>query len=231
MRSPLLVTFFLLAMVSVVRSQDCPGAQPSGVVTLSGDVLYHDEIRQWLELRVPKPVCGETSIQLVSLSGSTRAWRKLDSVRGCHVTATGTLDVPGTGYYSAGLYLNVIKLTPDAVCVRQPPFPDYSKAKPARWVKDYKVAMRLDYAHGGKIHFEVTSAGKELEPWQAYASYQFTGEYVLYGFCGKQFRVKSVFGNPEANPTYYDQEPASFDPESAAAKNVTNLTLGYTCVR
>jgi hypothetical protein len=97
--------------------------------------------------------------------------------------------------------------------------------------------MHVNYEPGDHpIVFRVTSAGKELRPWQAYASYSLTGGFVLYGHCGDGFVVDRVFGTPEAHPGHFDDpqsagDMAAFDPESASAAGKKDLQLGYTCVR
>lgn len=122
-------------------------------------------------------------------------------------------------------------------CERQSPFPDYSKAKPDKAVREYQVEMHVTYEPGDHpVVFRVTTAGKELRPWQAYASYYLTGGFVLYGHCGDGFVIDRVFGTPEARPSHFDnprspEDMAMFDPESAAAAGKKDLQLGYTCVR
>jgi hypothetical protein len=86
------------------------------------------------------------------------------------------------------------------------------------------------------IIFRVSSAGRELRPWQAYASYWLTGGFVLYGLCGEGFVIDKVFGTPQANPGHLDDprtpdDKAEFDPESAAQSGKRDLHLGYTCIR
>jgi hypothetical protein len=122
-------------------------------------------------------------------------------------------------------------------CERQTPFPDYSKAKPDKAIRAYRVEMYVNYEPGDHpVVFRVTGAGKELRPWQAYASYSLTGGFVLYGHCGDGFVVDEVFGTPEARPGHFDDprssdDMAAFDPERAAAAGKKDLQLGYTCVR
>jgi hypothetical protein len=97
--------------------------------------------------------------------------------------------------------------------------------------------MHVDYRPGDHpIIFRLTSAGRELRPWQAYASYKFTGGFVLYGLYADGFVVDTVFGTPEANPGHFDEarsagNMAMFDPENAADGGKKDLQLGYTCVR
>ena len=97
--------------------------------------------------------------------------------------------------------------------------------------------MHIDYRSGDHpIVFHVSSLGKQLKPWQAYASYDLTGSYALYGHCGIGFVVNTVFGTPQASPTHFDEartadDAAAFDPESAAAAGIRRLYLGYTCRR
>ncbi len=218
--------------------QECPqtGAThtQSEVRTLEGTLVFHDSIRQWFELKLDRPQCGQASIQLVR---GQREWTSLEVLRGCRVRSRGTIDFSPTGYYSLDMYQDVQQIESLGACVRQPPFPDYSKAKPDDTVRQYRVDMHVDYEAGDHpIRFSVSSAGKQLRPWQAYARYMLTGGFVLYGFCGEGFVVDKVFGTPRANPSHFDEprgpdDMAMFDPESAAAAGKTDLRMGYTCVR
>jgi hypothetical protein len=86
------------------------------------------------------------------------------------------------------------------------------------------------------VQFRVTSAGKELHPWQAYARYYFTGGQVLYGYCSNGFVTDKVFGTPQANPSHFEEprtpdDSALFDPYGAAESGVKDLHLSYTCIR
>jgi hypothetical protein len=97
--------------------------------------------------------------------------------------------------------------------------------------------MDVDFKPGDHpIVFRVSSSGKDLRPWQAYASYWLTGGFVLYGRCGQGFVVDKVFGTPQATPSHFDEprdphDMAMFDPETAAASGKKDLRLGYVCVR
>jgi len=201
---------------------------------LEGELIFHDGIRKWFELKFDQSQCRQTSIQLVR---GQRDWTPMEVLRGCRVKSRGVLDFSPTGYYSLDMYQDVQVIESVVKCNRQPPFPDYSKAKPDKAIRQYAVNMCLNYEPGDHlIVFQITSAGKELQPWQAYASYDLTGGFVLYGHCGQGFVIDKVFGTPQANPSHFDEprspgDMAMYDPESAAAAGHRDLHLGYTCVR
>ena len=232
-----LVTFTLVPALG----QECPQASESGphsaseVRTLEGKLVYHDAIRKWFELKLDAPQCGQASIELVR--ASLDDWRPLEVLRGCRVRSSGTIGFSTTGYYSLEMYQDVEEIESIGACERQLPFPDYSYAKPDATIREYRVDMHVNYEPGDHpIIFKVSSAGKDLQPWQAYASYMLTGGFVLYGLCGDGFVVDKVFGTPQANPSHFgeprtSEDMAAFDPESAAASGKKNLHLEYTCVR
>jgi hypothetical protein len=201
---------------------------------LEGKLVFHDSVRKWFELKLDQPQCGQASIELVRVE---RKWTPLQVLRGCRIRSRGAIDFSPTGYYSLDMYQDVQAVESVGACVQQLPFPDYSKAKPDKTVREYRVDMHIAYEAGDHpILFSVSSAGKELRPWQAYADYLLTAGFVLYGSCAKGFVVDQVFGPPQANPSHFDEprtssDAAMFDPESAAAAGKKDLHLGYTCVR
>jgi hypothetical protein len=142
-----------------------------------------------------------------------------------------------TGYYSLDVFQNVERIDPAESCLKQPPFPDYSAVKANKAVRAYRVDMDVNYRSvDHPILFHVTSAHRELRPWQAYASYALTGGAVLYGQCGAGFVIDKVFGTPQAKPSHFDdprtpEDMAAFDPEGAAQSGKWDLHLGYTCIR
>lgn len=240
MRSPLLACALVVSPAVFAAGQACPKASDTGpsalseVRTLEGRLVFHDDIRKWFELRLDESQCGQASIQLVR---GERTWAPVEVLRGCRVRSRGTLEFSPTGYYSLEMFQDVQSIESVGQCERQPPFPDYSRAKPDRAIRACRVDMQVTWEPGDhSITFAVTSAGKELRPWQAYASYDLTGGLVLYGHCGKAFVVDKVFGTPEAHPGHVDDprrpdDMAMFDPESAAAAGKNDVQLGYTCVR
>ena len=218
--------------------QECPQASPddtpSIVRTLEGTLVFHDGIRKWFELKLDQPQCGEASIQLLRGKRKSAA---LEIFRGCRIRSRGAIDFSLTGYYSLDLYQEAEEVEPVDVCVKQSPFPDYSKARPDKTIREYQVQMYVDYEPGDHpILFDVSEAGKKLRPWEAYANYLLTGGLVLYGLCAKGFVVDKVFGTPQADPSHFGEprtssDMAMFNPEGASAAGKKDLRLGYTCVR
>ncbi len=223
-----------------VIAQDCPRdsetgpSTPSEARTLEGRLIYHNGIRHWFELKLDKPQCGQTSIQLV---GGGKYWSAIEDLRGCRVRSFGIIDDSPTGYYSLAVCQAVTTIEAAGACTRQPPLPPEPTAKPDKSVRSYRVDMHVDYSPGDHpVEFHITGAGKELHPWQAYASYLLTGGFVLYGMCGDGFIIDRVWGTPEALPSHFTEsgdpsDRAMYDPESASSSGKTDLHLSYTCVR
>lgn len=245
MRDYALAYAFAIFAALPASGQVCPSPSEKGpsvaseVRTLEGQLVFHDGIRKWFELKLDQPQCGQPSIQLVSgAQGYTPGeGTSIEVLRGCQVRSKGVIDFSPTGYYSLDTYQAVEEIQSVGSCERKLPFPADSNAKPDKTIRAYRVDMHLDYEPGDHpIDFRVTSSGKELRPWQVYASYYLTGGYVLYGHCGDGFVVAKVFGTPEANPQHFEEprtpeDAAMFDPESATASGRKDLNLGYTCVR
>jgi hypothetical protein len=246
MHSADMLRFFIaliLAFLSAVRisAQECPKENPngplieSGLRVIKGVVIFHNGIRRWVELKSVTEVCGTHSVQLFTGRGGAfevdeGAYLDLERYRGCRLEVQGHLGLPGTGYYSAPIYMNVEKKTVEGPCSLKPKVPTYWNAKPQRGIRRYRVAMSIHYRGDGGVTARVTSAGRELRPWQAYASYMLTGGYVFYGYCAKGYRMTRMQGPPVAKPDQID-EAAALDPETAAEHGVWNLYLHYTCSR
>ena len=240
MRDSVFACALVICAVVTASGQVCPKPGEMGpsvkseARTLEGQLVFHDDIRRWFELKLDQPQCGQTSIQLVR---GERDWTPLEVLRGCRVRSMGAIDFSHTGYYSLDTYQFVEEIQSVGTCERKLPFPDYSGAVPDKAIRAYRVDMYINYEPGDHpIVFRVSSSGKELQPWQAYASYYLTGGFVLYGHCGDGFVVEKVFGTPQAKPGHFDEprttdDMAMFDPESAAASGKKDLHLGYTCVR
>jgi hypothetical protein len=240
MRCSLLVWALVVSASLSAFGQACPKWSETGpsaqseVRALEGQLVFHEGIRTWFELKLDKPQCGQASIQL--LQGDDPQ-TPMELLRGCRVRSRGAIDFSPTGYYSLAMFQDAEVIESVGVCERRSPFADYSKARPDKAIRAYRVEMHVNYEPGDHpVVFRVTDAGKELRPWQAYASYLLTGGFVLYGLCGDGFAVDKVFGTLEAHPSHFDGprssgDMAMFDPESAAATGKKDLRLGYTCLR
>ena len=158
-RSPIIgniVPVFRLALVVICAvvpalGQQCPRTNPKGPPTaseprtLEGRLVYHDGSRQWFELKLDKPQCGQASTELVRRD---RDWVSLEVLRGCRVRSRGTIDFSPTGYYSLETFQDVDEIEPVGPCARQSPLPDYSRAKPDKAIRAYRVEMDVDYRPG-----------------------------------------------------------------------------------
>jgi hypothetical protein len=238
LRASLFASALFATVATAAHGQRCPEENPKGpsiaseVRTLEGKLVYHDSIRKWFELKLDQPQCGQTSTELVP--GDLP---KLQVLRGCRVRSKGALFFSPTGYYSLDTAQSVDEIVAIGDCMQQSPFPEEPKAKPDKRIRAYRVDMHVNYAPGDHpVVFRISSAGKELHPWQVYASYILTGGFVLYGMCGDGFAVDKVFGTAQADPSHFDEpgnpsDRAMFEPEGAAAVGVTDQHLSYTCVR
>ena len=74
---------------------------PSEVQTLSGQLVYHDGIRKWFELKLDRAQSGQSSIQLVSAGED---WKPIQVLRGCQVRSRGLIFLSPTGPNSSGYY-------------------------------------------------------------------------------------------------------------------------------
>jgi hypothetical protein len=233
----LMAVWFLAGKVAF--GQDCPKWDkagpdiPSKSRSLNGLLLFHNDLRQWFELKLDKVQCGQKSIQLIRISKSINA---LAVLRGCRVHAYGTLGDAGTTYYSLDMYQDVTRIAPDHPCIRKPLFPNYSKVQPDKSVQSYRVQMNLNYGADGPLLFHVSDGKRTLRPWQAYAKYDVSGSFMIEAHCSGGFVVDQVSGTPEAEPRHFDEprtpdDSALFDPESAAGAKVYNLKMDYTCIR
>jgi len=232
------MSFLFVCAGLAARGQQCPTENgPSEARTLEGKLIYHDGLRKWFELKLDRPECGEKSIELFQIRGvlAPRSPSGLETFRGCRIRTTGALCGPASGYYTLDLNQTVDEIEAVGACRKQPPFPDFSKAKPDKSIRSYRVGMTIDYMQADHpIFLRVSSGGKELQPWQAYASYWLTGGYVLYGYCARGFAVDRVFGDAEATPEHFEErgnpnDAAVFGPDDTPGVAHKKLQLGYTC--
>jgi len=141
---------------------------PSQVETLSGQLVYHDGIRKWFELKLDRAQSGQSSLHLLSAG---QDWKQMQVLRGCRVRSRGLIFLSPTGPYTSGYYpleyvQNVQHIESVETCTLKPPIQAFPRAKPDKDVHDYRVDMRVNYSPGDHpVVFGVTSAGKEMQPW------------------------------------------------------------------
>lgn len=204
--------------------------------TLSGQLVYHDGLRKWFELKLDRAQSGQSSIQLIPAGED---WEPIEVLRGCRVRSTGPIfsSPVGDSYYSLDTTQSVQHIESVETCTLKAPIPSSDGTPPDKHVHDYRVDMRVNSLPGDHpVVFRVTSAGKELQPSQAYARYTLARGFALHGLCDGGFVIDQVFGTPQANPSHPTVsrnagDMAVFDLKGAASSGKTDLHLGYTCVR
>ena len=170
MRAFVLVCALAVLTVSSAFAQSCPSLSDNGPsvesepVALEGRLMFHDNIRGWFELKLDRPQCEQSAIELVH---AKPIGAPMEIYRGCRVRSRGIIDFSTTGYYSLEMYQDVRSIQPIGPCTLKSRFPDYSKAKPDPSIRAYRVEMHLNFEPGDHpIQFHVTHAGKELRPCQ-----------------------------------------------------------------
>ena len=205
--------------------------------TLNGQLVFHDGLRKWFELKLDQAQSGQGSIQLVPEGG---AWRPMQALRGCRVRSKGPVfsSPIGDPYYSLDTTQSVQHIEPTETCTLKPPIRSSGNGTvPDKNVHAYRVDMHVNSSPGDHpVIFSVTSAGNELQPWQAWARYELTHGFALHGLCDGGFVVDQVFGTLQATPSHLivpqdSQDIAVFDLRAAAMSGKTDLHLGYSCVR
>ena len=242
----LLLSCCALGLEGQQRSQSLV-SEPEIPSALSGQLVYHDGIRKWFELKLDRAQLGQGSIQLVSAG---EGWTQIQALRGCRVRSKGPVFLSPIGDYNYSLDTTqtVQQIESVGTCTLKPPIQVVPATKPDKNVHDYRVDMRVNYSPGDHpVVFRVTSAGRELQPSRSYASYMLEPwtSYVtdrlpsgsaIYGICGEGFVIDEVFGTPQANPSHLavSRDPldmAMFNSKAAVSSGNMELNLGYTCVR
>jgi hypothetical protein len=100
----------------------------SQVQTLSGQLIYHDGIRKWFELKLDRAQSGQVSIQLVPAGGD---WTPIEVRRGCRVRTKGpTFSSPINDQYSLDTAQSVQHIESVGTCTSKPIIQVDSKGKP-----------------------------------------------------------------------------------------------------
>jgi hypothetical protein len=219
-----LVSISLLAQACPTAADSETGSDTAHSSVLHGRMVYHNDLRQWLGLRLDKPACGQYEIQLVF--NDAAAWSNAEALRSCQVTVIGKIFESPTGYYSAVLAVSEPSLLPDRSCHAFPTKPDLSAAPIASSVHLYHVSITVDYRGKGQVSVHVSDGNRTtpLEPWQAYAHYMLTGgaDVIWFG-CRKEFQLEHARGT-EILP--------GDDDAGASLGNPRGLnTITYSCER
>jgi len=230
-----LVLSLLLFSASEAFAQTCPKQDSRGPhdatepSVLHGTLVYHDELRTWLGLKLDRPACGETEIEL--LFDTSDAWRKADSLRNCGVTATGKLYLGDTAYYSVPMAIADPQLSPDDWCRPSPVEPDPSKAPVPPQLHTYYVSITIDTRGKGHTAARVSldpDARESLAPWQAYTHFSINGGGDLLWFgCREGFSAANAVEHPQSPAKL---ERLNSDLGVGLSEDTVN-TITFTCQR
>ena len=216
--------------------QSCPtgdGEDAPKPSTLHGVLRKHDELRQWIGLKLDKPVCGKREVQIIfAHDDSSLRYRQADALAGCGVEVTGTLYESPTGYYSASLAVADPEITPAPSCHPKPIEPEPPKVIIPATLRLYEVSITVDYRGKGHADVRVWQDGEQhvaLSPWRGYASYWLTGGAdLLWLHCADGFDVKKARRTPS------DKDAVTIDKRLGTAMSLTERGVNvvtYQCVR
>jgi hypothetical protein len=206
MRSLVILATALLA-VAAAAGQSCPKDKGSGKAealrasSLHGRLVFHDELRRWLGIKLEQPVCGQAEIELVF--STTDLWRKAKALNGCTITATGKLYYGLTGYYSTEMAIMDPTLRPDPSCKPHAVETDPATVKVPASIKAFHASVTVDYRGKGHVHVEAWEGDDRrkalLEPSQAYVSYSLAGATDAIRFsCRDGFGIKDFTQKPKS---------------------------------
>lgn len=230
MRALIVLAAALLTSLTI-NAQTCPTSEgdASAPSTLHGRLLLHDELREWIGIKLDRPACEESEVQLVF--SKNEDWRKAETLRGCAVTAIGVLYESPTGYYSANIAISNATLNPDSSCHTFPGRPDSSGVPIPPTVKEYQASITVDYRGKGHVDVKVWQAHDQrvlLKPWQAYVNYLITGgEEIIWFDCQKNFRISGITQVPASPDGLLKDIPDQFRAELQDMKG--RNVIEFTC--
>jgi len=189
-----LIFFLALLGPAVLFAQSCPTSNGKSVDApqpsiLEGTIKYHPGTRPWIRLVLSKRACGTSEIELAFGEGD--AWSQAKQMDHCWATVKGVVSESPTVYYSVDLNIFNPEITPDPGCKLAAPDPDYSKMGIPESIKTYEVTVFTDIRGNKPLRGEVSSSGRQLEPWQPYVRYFLNGEEDLSVNCRDGFKLIS----------------------------------------
>jgi hypothetical protein len=234
MRTLMILGIALLWGATTVHGQTCPitsGDEAKKPSVLQGTLLVHDEIREWIGLKLERPACGQNEVQLVF--SKPQAWREAKSLRGCKVTASGQPYESPTGYYSAEIAISNAVLKPAPTCHPSAVEEDPSSVPIPSDMKAFYASVTVDYRGKGHVDVRVWHGGEArlpLAPWQAYVSYNLNGSLDLIWFrCQKDFLITDITQMPE-NPNGILRDQLNITGAVLQDMSGTN-TIRFSCQR
>lgn len=226
------VTTGLILTCVQAEAQTCPTGfeEASAASTLHGILTYHDELREWLGLKLDKPTCGEDEIELVFLE--PKHWREAEARRECAVTVIGRLFYSPTGYYSADMAVTDPMVAPDVNCRPFPVKPDPSLAPRKANVATFVAEIVVDYRGKGRVRVRVWEdehRKSELTPWQPYVHYMLTGSQdVMWFGCADGFDITRISQEPKPKDALFQDEP---DLAGTVLPSQTVNVVSFACTR
>jgi hypothetical protein len=231
MRTLIILAITLLASLTA-NAQECPTkdthsfGEASRPSVLHGTLLLHDELRQWLGIKLDRPACGQKEVQLVFSKDEER--RATEALRGCAVTATGKLYDSPTGYYSADMAILDATLKPDPSCRALLVELNPHAVTVLPTVTRYQASISVDYRGKGHVDVKVwQDDGKSglLAPWQAYVNYTLTGSMdVIWFGCQEDFLIQDITQTPGSPTGIFEGEPTGTSLQDLNGVNVVKFT-------
>ncbi len=227
----ILVIASLLTLARGAVAQACPQSleEAKASSTLHGTLIYHNELRQWLGLKLDKETCGEEEIELVFLEAGN--WRQAEALRNCQVTVIGILYYGLTGYYSAGMAISDPMVAPDVSCNPFPVKPDLATMPKKANIKRFTAQIVVDYKGAGSVKVRVWEDEQkkaELAPWEPYLSYMITGgRDVIWFHCADSFEISHIEQAPKPKDGWFQDDPNMAGTVLPGEVN----TITFTCER
>lgn len=233
MRIAFLLAGLLVACVAVT-AQSCPARDSQGPFeapspsTLHGTLLVHNDLRDWIGLKLDRPACGESEIELVFQNGD--GFRGAETYNGCALTAIGKLFDSPTGYYSANIAISDPDLKPDPSCHPSALTPDPSESPMPPAVTRYRASIVVDYRGRGRVTVEVRDSqnNQPLKPWQPFVKYLLTGgRDGIWFSCGDGFTVQKASASPKSPHGIFSDDPNQW---GMSLEDLTGMnTIHFIC--